>query len=262
MARTQAEIEGIIEAAKGDEAALDGVTTTSRVSVWVGLKRVFASAQVRLEQLWDQKKIELDEAAAAAVAGTEKWYAQQVLLWQYGYPWVEIDGQLVYLIEDLEARLVTKVAVTTIGRIVYIKVAKDDGAEGLEPLSALERVSLESYIRAKKFAGTRHLLVSVVSDKVAITGNVYFDGKLVESEFAERFEAALDLHLKEIFFNGVLNKNRLRDAGEKVPGIIDFDLTLLRAKNDGGTYQTVTREYLPASGYFAIDELNLTYIPQ
>ena len=262
MARTREQIEAVIEEAKASESTLAEITTTSRVSVWASLKRVYASAQVLLEQIWEQKKRELDDAADAAVAGTPKWYANEVLKWQYGYPLTEVDGRLVYITEDPEARLVSKVAVNVLGRVVWIKVAKDDGSGGLEPLTAEERVSLDSYIRQKKFAGTQHLTVSVASDKVAITGDVYFDGKLVEADFKDEFEAALNTHLKGIFFNGVLNKNRLRDAGEAVSGCIDFDLKVLQAKPDGGSYVTVLREYDPASGYFEIENFNLTYIPQ
>jgi len=77
------------------------------------------------------------------------------------------------------------------------------------------------------------------------------------------FEGALNTFLKDIFFNGVLNINRLRDAGELVSGVIDFDITSLQAKaNLASSYTTVTREYAPASGYYTVDQFNLTYIPQ
>jgi len=260
--RTEQEIRAVIQAAKDNESTLDGITTTSRVSVWEGLKRVVAYAHYLQEQLWQETRKELEEAAQAAIAGTAAWYARKVLDWQYDYPLVEQNGRLVYLIEDEDAKIAKKVAVVALGRVLNIKVAKDVNGD-LEPLSTEELVSLDSYIRQIKFAGTQHLVISTDPDDVRITGNVYYDGKLDLNAFQTVFEGALNTFLKDIFFNGVLNINRLRDAGELVSGVIDFDITSLQAKaNLASSYTTVTREYAPASGYYTVDQFNLTYIPQ
>jgi hypothetical protein len=262
MARTKAEIEQEIENAKDAEASLVGITTTSRASVWVGIKRVVAFAIRQLELLWDAKKRELEEAAASAISGTAQWYAEQVRIWQYNYSLSEQNGRLGYLVIDEDARLASKVAVTVSGKTLQVKVAKDDGNGGLEPLTVDEKVSLDSYMRAIKFAGTQHVVISTDSDKVRVTGTVYYDGKLDLTEFENTFKAALNQFLKDIFFDGVLNKNRLRDAGERVIGVNDFDFTLLEAKPDGGNYVAVPREYAPVSGYYEVDVFNLTFVPQ
>jgi hypothetical protein len=260
--RSQQEIEELIEAAKEAESSLDGITTTSRASVWVGIKRVVAYAHHLLEQLWAESKRELEQAAASAIAGTAAWYASKVREWQYDYPLIEVNGRLVYLIDDADARLATKVAVNVLGKVLYIKVAKDSNGT-LVPLTSEEKVSLDSYIRQIKFAGAQHIVVSTLPDDVRITGNVYYDGKLDLTAFQTAFESALNTYLKEIFFDGVLNKNRLRDAGEAVSGVIDFDLTTLEAKaNTASSYTTVSREYAPASGYYDVDAFTLTYIAQ
>lgn len=262
MARTKQEIEEIIQTAKEAESSLDAITATSRVSIWVSIRRIVANAHLQLELLWEQKKLELEAAARAAIAGTAAWYAGKVKEWQYGYPLVEIGGRLQYLIEDEDARLASKVAVSELGKVLYIKVAKEVSGE-LVPLTSDEKTSLDSYIRQIKFAGTQHLTISTLPDDVRITGNVYYDGKLDLNTFETAFQNALNTYLKEIFFDGVLNKNRLRDAGEAVPGVIDFDLTSLQAKpNALGTYTVVSREYNPVSGYFTVDQFNLTYIAQ
>jgi len=181
--RTEQEIRAVIQAAKDNESTLDGITTTSRVSVWEGLKRVVAYAHYLQEQLWQETRKELEEAAQAAIAGTAAWYARKVLDWQYDYPLVEQNGRLVYLIEDEDAKIAKKVAVVALGRVLNIKVAKDVNGD-LEPLSTEELVSLDSYIRQIKFAGTQHLVISTDPDDVRITGNVYYDGKLDLNAFS------------------------------------------------------------------------------
>ena len=262
MARTQQEIEQEIETRKNAESSLNGITTTSRVGVWPSLKRVFAYAARQLELLWDAKKRELEIAAQSAIAGTEKWYGEQVLLWQYDYSLVEVNGRLVYLVIDEDARLVSKVSISVNSKIVNAKVAKDDGSGNLIPLTALEQISLDSYIKAIKFAGTQHLIISTESDKVRVTATVYYDGKLDLNAFETTFKDALSAFLKQMQFDGNLNKNRFRDAGELVIGVNDFDLTLLEARPHTGTYTTVTREYQPVSGYYSIETFNLTFVPQ
>jgi hypothetical protein len=261
MARSQQEIEQLIQTQKEAESSLGGITSTSRLGIWVTIRRVVAFAHRQLEVLWDAMKLELELAAASAASGTVAWYAQKVGLWQYDYGLTEVNGQLVYLVIDEDSRLAQKVAVVVSGKTLLVKVAKDSSGT-LVPLTDPEKVSLDSYVRAIKFAGTQHLIVSTLADEVSITANVYYDGKLDLTALTTTFQNAIEAYLRGIQFDGVLNKNRLRDAGEIVPGIIDFDLTLLQARPNGGTYTTVTREYNPVSGYYTVQAYNLSFIPQ
>ncbi|MBI1228230.1 MAG: hypothetical protein GC192_23555 [Bacteroidetes bacterium] len=261
MARTVSEIQQSILTAKDADSNLDGLTSTSATAVWKLLVGLFSMAAHLLESMWVAKKIELQEIADSAIPGTAKWYASEVKRWQYGYALTEVDGQLVYLVEDEDAKLVEAVAVVQ-GSPLYIKVAKDSGGV-LSPLSSAERVSLDSFIRDIKFAGTDHVLVSVDPDEVKPTGTVYYDGKLDLDDFKTAFESALESFLKGIYYNGNLNINRYRDAGEAVSGAVDFQLTSLQAKQHGGTYSAVTREYNAVSGYYIHDAAwatGLTYV--
>lgn len=262
MARTEEEIFDAMVVAKDADANLNTLTSTSKTSIWRLWMKVVSGAIKLLEDLWDQKKLELEEAAASAITGTEKWYANKVLEWQYGYALAEVDGKLKYLIEDEDAKLVKKVATPSVGGILYIKVAKGDP---LEPLSAAELVSLDTYVKDIKFAGTKHLTVSVDPDLVHAVGTVYYDGKLDLTTFAATFEAALNAYLKNIFFNGYFNINDFRDAGEAVIGCKDFQIDSVEIMPDSGSYVAVTLEYNPASGYFLIDpayplNTELTYV--
>ncbi len=263
MARTFDEIKAELLNAKAADSTLNGLTSTSKTAIWLLWINIVAYAHLLLEQLWDQKKLELEAAADAAIAGTDKWYAQKVLEWQYGYSLVEVDGRLKYITDDEDARLVKKVATTSVGGILYIKVAKGDP---LEKLTSVELVSLDAYIRDIKFAGTRHVLVSTDPDLVKSVATVYFDGKLDPTLFATQFEAAINAYLFNIFFNGYYNINDYRDAGEEVIGCKDFQVESVEIKPDSGSYVAVTLEYNPASGYFLVDpafpmSTQFTYVP-
>lgn len=265
MAQTIEEIQADIIVAKEADANLSGLTSPSKVSIWLGWVQIVAKAIKTLQDLWDVKKAELEAAAESAVPGTESWYAKRVLEWQYGYPLAEDNkGKLYYLIQDDNAKLVKKVAAITVNRVLQIKVAK---GSPLAPLSSAEKVSLDSYIKAIKFAGTKHVLISTNPDLVKLTGTeVYYDGKLDLPTFQAAFELALNNYLVNIFFNGYLNINKFRDAGEAVPGTVDFQTGVVEAKEDGGSYVNITLNYNPVSGYFKIDpafplSTQITYIP-
>jgi hypothetical protein len=267
MARTFAQIEEAILTAKTADANLSALTSTSKTAVWRLWVKIVAAAILMIELLWDQKKKELDEAADSAIAGNDKWYADRVLEWQYGYSLtVTKSGKLVYLIDDPDARLVKKVSSLTLGRTLRIKVAKASG-DNLIPLTAGEKVSLETYIKDIKFAGTEHLLTSTNADLVKLqVSQVYFDGKLDPDTFKTAFELALNNYLKNIYYNGLFNINDFRDAGEAVPGCKDFQISWVEIKPATGAYAIVNLDYNPVSGYFKIDPAyaladQITYIP-
>ena len=265
MARTVAEIKASIIAAKEAEAGLNGLTSTSNTAIWILWVNIVSLAIYTLEALWDVKKAELEQAALDAEAGTPRWYAARVLEWQYGYSLSVVNGKLVYTIDDPDARLITKVATPVEGNILKVKVAK--GTDTLEPLTSDERTSLDSYVRDIKFAGTSHIVISTQPDLIKQTGAiVYYDGKLDLAAFKLSFETALKQHLKGIYFDGYFNVNRYRDAGERVPGCIDFMVGTIQIKPNAGVYTTVTLNYNPFSGYFDYDpsfsiESVITYIP-
>lgn len=254
MARTVAEIEQVILDAKTAEAGLAGLTSTSKTAIWRLWVKIIALAHWVLENLWDTKAKELQSLAAATVAGTDRWYADQMLKFQYGHALtVNSNGQLVYLVEDEAAQIIAKVAIVTESGVLHIKVAKDNG--GLEKLTDAEKVSVESYVNDIKFAGTSHLLFSLDADLVKIQNTkVYYDGKLVLADVQTAVEVAINDYLRNIYFNGYFNLNQFRDAIEAVSGVEGGpDIGSVEAKPAGGVYSSVTREYNPSSGYFAID---------
>lgn len=263
MAQTQAEIEADIIAAKNADANLAGLTSPSLVAKWRLWIKIISAAIKQLQDLWDTKLEDLNAAADAAVSGNDKWYASRMFDWQYGHALFESNGKLIYLVPDEAAKIVNKVAVQTVNRLIYIKVAK---GSPLQKLSAAEITALDDYIKQIKFAGSQHVLVSTDPDLIKLTATVYYNGQLDLSTFKTAFELALNTYLTNIFFNGNFNINKFRDAGEAVEGTEDFQIASVEIKPDTGAYLPVTLNYNPASGYFKIDPAyplatQITYIP-
>lgn len=253
MARTISEIENSIIAQKNLEPELNQLNSSSKLAIWRLWVKVVAVAHLILENLWDSKAKELEYLANKAIVGNDKWYAQKMLEFQYGYSLSEIDGRLVYLVDDPIAKIIKKSSISTAQGVLIIKVAKESSGE-LIKLSDVEKVAAESYINDIKFAGTSHLLVSEDADLVHLRALIYYDGKLILNDFKTLMEAAINDHLKSIEFDGVLSLNKLRDAMEQVPGQINGpDITLLAVKPFGESYTNVSRQFQADSGYFKID---------
>lgn len=254
MARTLAQIEQVILDAKDAEVGLNGLNSTSKTAIWRLWVKVVATAQFVFETLIDLKIQELKDQAAATVVGTDKWYADRMLEFQYGHSLSESNGRLFYLVDDEAARIIKKVATGTESGLLKIKVAKEV-AGVLTKLTDAEKVAADSYVQDIKFAGTSHIVVSQDPDLVKITRmKVYYDGKLVLASFQTLVEDAINTYLRDIYFNGYFNINAFRDAVEAVEGAIGGpDIDLLEIKPTAGSYTPVIREYNPASGYFSID---------
>ncbi len=216
---------------------------------------------------WDIFKAEVDEVAAQSIAGNLPWYAQQVKNWQYGFGLIFNSTTYRYYYADtttdiaVAARLVSKVSVIEVRNInfngVVIKVAKNNGGV-LVPLDntpGSELESLTTYVNRVKFAGIQTSVISIASDKVKLTLNIYYDGTLVLADFKLVVEQALKDYLTNIEFDGILYLNELTDALQVVPGAREpfVFITSCQCKADADiAYTSVLERYSPASGYFQL----------
>lgn len=256
----------IINAAIANEPALAGLSD-SQVAEWIGIRNVVAAQHATLRDYFDGYKKELNQKASEAIPGTARWYADRALEFQYGYALTVLDGKVVYETIDESARVVNYAAVTEgVSGTVVIKVAKGTGV--LAKLSNDELVAFTAYIRDIKFAGTKTNIISTDPDLIRLQATIYYDGKRILSEVKSAVEATIQAHLRGVFFDGIFNRNLLRDSIEVLdvvkPGGVD--ITNLQIKPNAGSYVSVPYSYVPFSGYYNIDSAfplstQLTYIP-
>jgi hypothetical protein len=259
MAKTLPEIENIITAQVEAEAALNDINTTSQTGIFASIRRFVARVWQQFEFNLELYKSEIDSIAANAIPGTNKWYAEKALAFQYGDALTVINGVPTYAVVDTEAQIIkysSSVDVEVDGVIItQVKVAKQSAGLPVK-LSSAELTGFTSYLNAIKFAGTRTQPVSIDADLVWIKADIYYDGKLILAEVQTAVETAINTYLNGILYDGVLNINRLRDAIEAVNGVTPggVDIDFVKAKPAAGAYSTIDRVYSPQSGYYLLDE--------
>lgn len=252
------------------------VNTPSKVAEWKLWRYIVAVSIYLHEQLWDILKGELELIALRAVPGTAAWLQRQVLLFQYSLTTpqvvVLVDGYPTYNPILTELRIVKRCSVKQqIDRLVIVKVAKQDSMGNLIPLVMTELNSLKGYVAKIQFAGTKINVISLVSDKLYIQADIYYDGEYVDSVVKTNVILAVENYLATLSFDGVLSNSGLEDAMQSVAGVKDVVLRQVIARpdttaiTDPGTiklifpnYTEVKKDYETAAGY-VIRENTATY---
>jgi hypothetical protein len=218
------------------------------------------------ESIWDIFKVDLENIAATAVAGTAKWLQKKVLEFQFDAVTPQvievIDGVASYPIVDATKRIITRASVKQTGnKIVSVKVAKGS-ANSLEPLTTEEKTALSDYLDDIKLVGTEIIVVSQEADRLKVTGTVYYKGQYVESVVKAAVIAAIDNYLATFSndiqsFDGTLIVNKLIDAVQAVPGVNDFVITEIKGRNADQTVADgtpITRTYESVAGYIISED--------
>lgn len=279
MARTIVEIYDEIIAEKESASSLDdltpnpetstallaALTSGSKVAIWRLWAYIVSVAIWTHEQLFEIFIAEAEAIAAAAPAGTARWYQKKVLEFQYGDSLVYTDNQYVYDPVDESARIVTRCAVQDRGDgVVVIKVAKDDGGSPA-PLDSTEKTALEGYLAKIKFAGTRIAVVSLAADEIDLDYDIYYDPIVPLATLQSDLQTALETFASELKFNGDFRITKLTDALQAVTGVIDPVFQSATATPDGGSASAITVKYQPAAGHVTYADTAadmFSFIPQ
>jgi hypothetical protein len=242
MARTVTEIQD--EIISNVNTDLPDLTSTSQTALWRLWTYIVAVAIAVHEQLWDAKEADLQAIADSAQVGTAQWLQAQALKFQYDAadPQVltVVDFAPVYPIIDESLQIVEVAAVNQqTNRRVIVKVAKDDGVGGLEPLVTDELTAFRSYIKAIQFAGTSISVVSSDADRLFIDMEVFFNGQYVQTDVSTNLKAAITTYLRNLDFDGVVNKTALIDVMQTVEGVEDIKLNILRGRTSSDTVGSI-----------------------
>jgi hypothetical protein len=270
MARTVTEIQD--EIITNVNTDLPSLTSVSQSALWRLWTYIVASAIAIHEQLWDAKEVELQAIADSAQVGTAQWLQAQALKFQYDAlnPQVltVVDFAPVYPIVDESLQIVSVCAVSQqTNRRVVVKVAKDDGVGGLEPLDATELSAFRSYIKEIQFAGTSVSVNSADADQLFIQMEVFYNGQYVQTDVSTNLKAAINTYLLNLDFDGVVNKTALIDVMQTVAGVEDIKLEILRGRTASDTVGSVdnttifnlsaginNRFYETSAGYVVLEE--------
>lgn len=268
---TQSSLSTLQPAIDSAQQLLGDLTSTSKVSRWRLMLWIVATGIYVLEMLWDLTRKELQDIAANAIPGTTQWYANQALLFQFGYQLQYINNKYQYSNVDTAARIVTHSACLDNAGMVVLKVVKTvSGAYA--PLSSTELAAFTSYINQIKYAGTATLIISRNADLLKIYLNVWYNPQVLDATgqllTSSTFpvEDAINAYLASLPFNGRLDLSRLIDAVQLATGVVDQELVSAEAKVGVSPYVPFTVNYTSDAGHMIIDpnfalSTTITYLP-
>lgn len=242
----------------GLDPSLEWDGQVSKVSVLNLIIYIVAMAARTVEWLHDQFRTEVEERIAAALPGTVSWYWNKIMQFQYGHA---LNAMGAYDQDDPEARIIKHCAVFEADNGIIVKVNK--GADSYEPLTTAELEALKAYVAAVKFAGTTARVFTASSDQLSLSLNIWRDPMTLDAgmnriaDGQPVIEQAVKEYLDGIAYGGVLNKTRLIDAVQSVPGVRDVTIASgsIYTPGDGNDYSFdgFGQNFRSVAGHFTLD---------
>ncbi len=247
-------LDGLLPADESSVDLLDDLTSDSKVAVWRLWAYIVALIIHTHEVMWDVFKIDIEAIVQAAATGTPRWYRDQVLKYQHGDSLVYLNQKYQYNPIDEDARIVKSCAINERSNgTIFIKVAKDDGSDGLTKLTTSEINALTSYVNKIKFAGAKTAVYTNDADLLTINYDLYYDPIVPLDTLISNIESAVKKHLSNLDFDGVLNVNKFTDVLQSVTGVADPVFTFGQSQVTGSSDITeFIIENQPGSGYFQL----------
>lgn len=252
MARTIQEIEAEMIAAKEADVVLNTLTSSSNTAVWRRWIKVIAFIIHLFERFQDVFRQEITDIISSRRIGTLAWYVSAAKDFQLGDDLVEFQaGDYGYNVIDPAKQIISRASAKVEGGEIKLKVAKE-GDEGAVALSAQELLQFRSYVELIKFAGTAIEYISLNADTLDINCDLYYNGIYATADIQAAVELAVRDFLRDIPFDGSLNKNALIDAITGVEGVTDVVFNTIEA-TQGAVITSVGREYETLAGYINLD---------
>lgn len=251
------------------DANLNGLTSTSKTAEFNLWKYVVAALAYIQESIWGERQAEIQAIADAAIPGTDKWMHKELFKFQYGdaLSFNTTTAKYYYAVIDASKQIIKRCAVVSSGGLTTIKVAKESAGVPVA-LSGPELTAFTSFVRQIQWAGSNVAApVSLASDKLNAPLTIYYNGTVILADLKVLVEAAFTNYLKSLPFNAEFKIISLIDAIQAVPNVNDVVAGTIQGKPDAGSYTTIARVYIPASGYIekdgAIDfNTMFTYVAQ
>lgn len=247
MARSTETIQATMDVEQATQTDLTTLNSTSQTAIYTLWKFITSSIINYFEQLWDFYKADLETTISRAAVGSEAWWKQQMLIFQYDAVTPQVltigtDFSINYATVDATKRVVTRCSVKTApNKTVLIKLAM---SEPPVALSAPILSSATGYVGYKSFAGVKYTVTSLDSDKMYLKANIYYNGQYAATISATVIAAIKD-YLAHITFDGNVKLTSLVDYIQQVPGVTDIVLVDVAIRADTTAFASKT--YLVAA---------------
>lgn len=258
MANTIAENESIIDqqiAASPDIEVLS--ENTSNVSIIKTLRSSVALFHSLMQRNQDDYLVTVENAINNNHFGTDPWWIEQMKAYQYGDLLSFINNIFQYAVIDATKNVIQLVAVVSDNGIVTLKCASlINGVP--QQLSDAQLAGAQAYAKETRPCGITPVVQSYAADLIKIVGNITYDpqGDLPTIKIA--VYAAINSYLNNLStteFNGTFYINKLIDAIQTIPGVIEDQVlfTEVAAKSALLAYTDIISHYPAVAGYFVID---------
>lgn len=264
MARTAEEIQDQILTVKATRPELGGLNSVSNSAIYLLWIILTSNIIAFFERIMDLFKADVKAIQDSKQYGTDEWWYDVVLAYQHGDLLAFIKNIYQYPVIDPTKQIVKFCSITSLNGSVQIKAAASAGGQPVV-LDNDQINGLTAYLKQKRPSGSRWVVQSLQADTLKIFGNVYYNASGDINIIRPAVKAAIQTFLLDLNtasstatnrnFDGTLYVNKLIDAIQAVPGVIEnqFDLTQISAKNGADAYKIFTSSYAPKSGYFKID---------
>ena len=242
MARSIATIVALLDAEQAAQTGLNGLNSPSTTAIFKLWKYIVATQMFLQETLWDIYKAALELIISKAAVGTSAWLQDKVLKFQYDATTPQVlsvgsDFSVNYTTVDTTKQIITRAAVNrTAQRTVLVKVAKSDPPVAL---SGPELSSLNGYLDDICFAGVNYVATSLVSDKLYLKANVYYDGQY-SSTISDAVISAVNVYLSALPFDGKIKLSAIVDSIQSVTGVNDVVLEDVAVRADATAFASKT----------------------
>lgn len=258
---------------------LQGLTSTSKSALFRLFAYVVAFSIWTLEKILDIHTAQIDQALYEQKSGTLRWYRNMSLAFQNGFDLLtdsdkfDNTGATDEQIEDSKIVKYCSVKETQQSNKLFIKIASEDSAGVLAPITAAQLDSFTTYINEIKYAGVRIEVVNNPADVLALTMAVYRDPLVIDAEGnsilngGKPVEAAIMDYLQNLPFDGEFLINDFIAFLRAVPGVQNVNITSITssyldaATNSFTPPAQINVGVIPTAGYFTIANFNnISYV--
>jgi hypothetical protein len=217
-------------------------------SIEANIINVIATGSATITWQQESYKEDIELLILQTFPGTIAWYHSLVLAFEYN-----------------EESIIKHAAIVELFPNLLIKANTED--YGVLAPESDEMIALAAYIRDRKFAGTYITIVSRQPDDVLPTLTVTLDAQQYNSSGISLtggyspVEDAIDNYLNDVKYNGTINKTKLVDAIQAVPGVIDVLLeSIAVSREDLETITVIGNNYSSYGGAFVSTIKNINYV--
>jgi hypothetical protein len=277
MARSREFWYNEIIAEKNRHQELNGISSTSKVSIFALIADVFAFVSWLLDTFFDKHSAENTAMIEKDKAHRVEWYGARALEFQYGQAFNRDLGKYENIgLTDAQIaaqKIVVKSAVNEVDTVnnvgLRIKLAREVAGD-LAPLEPAQLAAFVAYMDKVKDGGVNVKNESLPPDSLKLDLDIFYDplvlngnGARIDGTAATPVTNAINAYLRELKFNGEYANTRLADKLQTVEGVILPVIKTAWAKFGNYQFAVIDERYIPDAGYIRIaaPDLSINWRP-